>query len=132
MRMNNIKKQAGIGLMGIVLILVMISAIGYFGLKVFPLYTEYGGVKKALEYIEGLPADKVKSTKAVYTAFRKNTEINGIKKFSYKSGLELMKVQKDKKTGKRFFNVKYQNSETLFKNIKVMIDVDETVPLAGK
>ena len=43
-----------------------------------------------------------------------------------------MKVQKDKKTGKRFFNVKYQASETLFKNIKVMIDVDETVPLAGK
>lgn len=130
--MKKINKQAGIGLFGIVLILAMIGAIGYFGLKLFPLYSEYGGIKSALAYIEGLPADKVKSSKQVYEAFRKNAQVNGLQRFTYGSAENLYKVQKDKKTGKRYFNIKYQNSETLFKNIKVMIDVDETVPLAGK
>jgi len=42
-------KQTGITLIGFLIVLIVVAFFGYMVMKLFPSYTEYGGVVKAME-----------------------------------------------------------------------------------
>jgi hypothetical protein len=50
-------KQAGITLIGFLIVLIVVAFFGYMVMKLFPSYTEYGGVVKAMEQEASSGAD---------------------------------------------------------------------------
>ncbi len=63
--------------------------------------------------------------------FLRNVELNNVERFTDKTVKELVTLKKSKDGKKKYLNVKYQATNKLFKNIHVMMDVDETLELTG-
>ena len=126
------QRQDGMTALGIFLILAMVACFVVFGLRAFPLYNEYITVKSAMESVVNTPPAKRKTTKLVRTKFLRTVELNNVERFTDITVKQLVNVQKSKDGKKKYLNVKYQASNKLFKNLYLMMDVDETVELTGK
>ena len=126
------QRQDGMTAMGIFLILAMLACFFTFGLTLFPLYNEYINVKSGIDAVVNTPPAKRKTVKQIRSKFLRNVELNNVERFTDQSVKELVNVQKSKDGKKKFLNVKYQATNKLFKNIFIMMDVDETVELTGK
>ena len=125
------KQQYGMTAIGIMLILAMLACFFTFGLALFPLYNEYLSVKSSMQSVVNLSPEKRKTTKDIRKYFIRNVEINGVDRFTDHNVKEFVSVKKSKDGKKKFLNVKYQATNKLFKNIHVMMDVDETLELTG-
>ncbi len=126
------QRQGGMTALGIFIILAMIACFVVFGLRAFPLYNEYLTVQSAMQSVVGRMPDDRKTTKQIRTIFLRNVELNNVERFTDQSIKELVNVKKSKDGKKKYLNVKYQASNKLFKNIYLMMDVDETIELTGK
>ena len=125
------KQQNGMTAIGIMLILAMLACFFTFGLALFPLYNEYLSVKSSMQSVVNLSPEKRKTTKDIRKYFIRNVEINGVDRFTDHNVKEFVSVKKSKDGKKKFLNVKYQATNKFFKNIHVMMDVDETLELTG-
>lgn len=125
------QRQKGMTALGIFIILAMLACFFTFGLTLFPLYNEYINVKSGMESVLNAPPAKRKTTKDIRRIFLRNVELNNVERFTDQSVKELVNVQKSKDGKKKFLNVKYQATNKLFKNIHIMMDVDETVEITG-
>jgi uncharacterized protein DUF4845 len=125
------QRQGGMTALGIFIILCMVGFFVLFGLTAFPLYNEHITVKSAMQSVIDLPPAKRKTTKDVRKYFIRNVEINGLTRFTDYNIKDLLTVKKSKKGKKKFMTVKYQSSNKLFKNIFLMMDVEETMELTG-
>jgi lipopolysaccharide export LptBFGC system permease protein LptF len=131
--MNHIsQRQGGMTALGIFLILAMLACFFTFGLTLFPLYNEYISVKSGMNAVVNTAPAKRKTVKQIRSKFLRNVELNNVERFTDGTVKELVNVQKSKDGKKKFLNVKYQATNKLFKNIFIMMDVDETVELTGK
>lgn len=54
--MNGKHQQSGITLIGFVIVLGVVGLFAYIGMKLFPMYSEYYGVKQALKGLASEPA----------------------------------------------------------------------------
>jgi hypothetical protein len=125
------RRQDGMTALGIFLLLGVLACFVLFGLTVFPLYNEYLSVKSSMESTVNLPPAKRKTTKDIQKYFLRNVEINGLERFTDYNIKEMVFVKKSKDGKQKFLNVKYQATNKLFKNIFLMMDVDETMELTG-
>ncbi len=125
------QRQNGMTALGIFIILGMLACFFAFGLALFPLYNEYVSVKSGMQAVLSQPPAKRKTTNEIRKIFLRNVELNNVERFTDQSVKELVNVTKSKDGKKKFLNVKYQATNKLFKNIHVMMDVDETVELTG-
>lgn len=125
------QRQKGMTAIGIFLILGMLARFFTFGLTLFPLYNEYISVKSGMDSVINTAPAKRKTTKQIRRIFQRNVELNNVERFTDQSVKELVTIKKSKDGKKKFLNVKYQATNKLFKNIFVMMDVDETVELTG-
>jgi uncharacterized protein DUF4845 len=123
------QRQSGITALGIVLILGVLACFVLFGLTAFPLYNEYISVKTSMESTINLPPAKRKTTKDIRKYFLRNVEINGVERFTDYNIKEMVFVKKSKDGKKKYLNVKYQATNNLFKNIFLMMEVDETMEI---
>ena len=62
-------RQAGVSLMGLIIVLVILAVVALFGMKVIPSYMEYRGLKSAIQAIarerpNATPAEVRKSFEA--------------------------------------------------------------------
>jgi len=118
------QRQGGMTALGIFLILVMLAMFLAFGMKIFPLYNEYIGVKNTMQGVLNQPYERRKSVKSIRKLFANQAQINSLWTFDPPYVKEHVFVKKDKK--KRYLNVKYTHSNNLFKNIFLTIEVDES------
>ncbi len=125
------QRQKGMTALGIFMILGMLACFFTFGLTLFPLYNEYINVKSGMQSVLNQPPAKRKNVKSIRKTFLRNVELNNVERFTDQSVKELVNVKKSKDGKKKFLNVKYQATNKLFKNIHIMMDVDETVELTG-
>jgi uncharacterized protein DUF4845 len=125
------QRQKGMTVLGIFIILGMLACFFVFGLTAFPLYNEYLSVKSGMESVLNQPPAKRKTTKQIRRIFLRSVELNNVTRFTDGTVKELVTVKKSKDGKKKFLNVKYQATNKLFKNIHLMMDVDETVELTG-
>ena len=125
------QRQGGMTALGIFLILVMLACFVLFGLKAFPLYNEYGIVKSSLQSVISLPVEKRKTIKDMRKYFLRNVQLNSVDTFTDNNVKELLNLKKSKDGKKKYLNVKYQKSNNFFKNIYLMIDIDETLEIPG-
>lgn len=125
------QRQKGMTAIGIFLILAMLACFFAFGLSLFPLYNEYISVKSGMQSVLDTPPAKRKSIKDMRKIFLRNVELNNVERFTDQTVKELVTLKKSKDGKKKFLNVKYQAQNKLFKNIFVMMDVDETIEMTG-
>lgn len=125
------QRQKGMTAIGIFLILAMLACFFAFGLALFPLYNEYVSVKSGMQSVLNQPPEKRKSIKQMRQVFLRNVELNNVTRFTDQTVKELVTLKKSKDGKKKYLNVKYQATNKLFKNIHVMMDVDETIELTG-
>ena len=125
------KYQRGMTGIGIFLMLCVLACFVLFGLTAFPLYNEYFSVKSSMEAVVNQPPEKRKTAKDVQKLFLKNAQINSVSRFKDRNVKDHVTVQKSKDGKKKYMNVKYQAENNLFKNIFLMMKVDETIELTG-
>lgn len=131
--MNPIKRrQGGITFIGILLMLAVLACFVLFVLKAFPLYNEYFAVKTAMNSVASQPADLLVTTRDIQKSFLKNVQLNNVQRFDDKSVKELVMIEKPAKKGQpRVMRVKYESRNVLFKNIYLLMAVDESIAIGG-
>lgn len=125
------ERQSGMTALGIMIIMAMLACFFAFGLTAFPLYNEYINVKSGMQSVLNASPEKRKKTSDIRKIFLRNVELNNVERFTDKTVKELVTIKKSKDGKKKFLNVKYQATNKLFKNIHLMMDVDETLELTG-
>jgi len=65
--MNSKRTQSGITLIGFLFLLAVIGFFAYMGMILFPVYSEYSGVSKAVETLAKEPGSAEKSLDVVRT-----------------------------------------------------------------
>ena len=121
--------QKGVSFTGLLIILAMLGCFFIFGLRVFPLYTEYFAVKQSMKSVANQPYSMRSTPKKVRSLLLKNLELNSVYSFNEQ---RIKKVAKTKKKGtKRDLIVKYETSNRLFGKIYLTMKIDETIELSG-
>ena len=127
--MKYISNQKGMTFLGILMILAMLGCFFLFGLRAFPLYTEYFGMKQSMKAVANQPLSKRPNTRQVRVLLLKNLDLNSVYKFNQTNIKKVAKVKK--KNGKKYLLVKYDASNRLFSNLYLTIKIDESIELPG-
>ena len=128
--MKYLSNQKGMTFLGILTIFAMLGCFFLFGLRAFPLYTEYFAVKQSMKAVVNQPFSKRHNTKRVQVLLLKNLDLNSVYKFNETNIKKVTKVKK--KNGKRYLYVQYDPSNRLFSNLYLSIKIDESIELPGK
>jgi len=123
------KNQKGMTFLGILMILAMLGCFFLFGLRAFPIYTEYFAVKQSMKAVANQPLSKRPNTRQVRVLLLKNLGLNSVYKFNQTNIKKVTKVKK--KNGKKYLLVKYDSSNRLFSNLYLTIKIDESIELPG-
>ena len=111
------KKQRGISLSGLLVICAFLIAVILLALKLFPPYTEYLSIKKAINQIARNPEGRA-SHREIHAAFERHAAIDNISSVRG-TDLEISK-QGDRVSIGAAWSVKVP----LFYNISACIDLD--------
>ena len=133
MMKNMRNKQNGIGFLGWSTILAVLAFFVLCGLRAFPLYSEKLTVITAMKSVANQPEVGKKSVKELRTSFRKNIEISSnSERFSELKVLkELVKIETDKKTKKKYIHVVYEGRQAFVKDLTLLLIFDHRVELGG-
>ena len=78
---SKLNNQEGMGVLGILIIFIMLGAVFLFGLRAFPLYTEYFSVKQAMSSVAAAKYENRNSIIKVRSLMEKNLLINNVYSF---------------------------------------------------
>ena len=123
------KNQSGMTFLGILMILAMLGCFFLFGLRAFPVYTEYFAMKQSMKAVANQPFSKRPNKSQTRILLLRNLELNSVYKFNEKNIKKITKIKK--KNGKRYLLVKYDASNRLFSNLYLSLKVDESIELPG-
>jgi hypothetical protein len=107
------KKQRGMGFLGIFMICVLIVIVSIAGMKIVPAYLEYFSIKDAINKVK---AQQPATLKDVQLAFDRFSNINNIKDITY-SDLEITRDN-----GELELSFAYPKKIHMFDNVYVCID----------
>ena len=123
------KNQKGMTFLGILMIFAMLGCFFLFGLRAFPVYTEYFAMKQSMKAVANQPLSKRPNTRQVRVLLLRNLDLNSVYKFNQTNIKKVAKVKK--KNGKKYLLVKYDASNRLFSNLYLTIKIDESIELPG-
>ncbi len=132
--MKNMKnKQYGIGALGWISILGVLAFFVLIGLRVFPLYSEKLTVLTAMESVANRPDIKTMTSKQIRTSLRKNIEISSnSERFSNEKLLKnLVFIEKDKKTKKKYIHIIYEGRNKFVKDLEFVLLFDHRLELGS-
>ena len=127
---NLLKHQEGMSFLGILIIFAMLGCFFLFGLRAFPLYTEYFSIKQAMKGVASQPYKSRGNVRRVRSLLLKNLDINSVYSFNNKNIKKVTALKKKK--GKRILNFKHTKSERLFGDLYLTLKIDESIELPGR
>jgi hypothetical protein len=119
--MKLIKHQYGLSFISWLLVIGIAGALAVVGLKLIPVYMEYGTISSVLESVGEEQAESRKSGAALWTSMIKRLEINNInyiKKENFKT---------EKVDGGENLSVKYEVRTHMFGNLDTVASFEKTV-----
>ncbi len=127
------EKQLGLTMAGLVFILAFIALVVLFGVRAFPLYNEKMQVMSALNSAVSNADITSMSEREIRTSFLKNINATtNINRFSERNLKEHLGIVKAEGGGKdKVLRLHYQATSELYKELKLMLDVDHQIPLQG-
>ncbi len=78
MQLTSLKKQQGLSIIGLLVVLLMAGALGFFGLKVGPTYMENWTLKKMMQDLQTDDDVIGKPPSTIRTAVMKRIRVNGV------------------------------------------------------
>jgi hypothetical protein len=119
-------KQAGITLIGFLVVLAVIGFFAFMGIKLFPSYTEYAGVVKAMnqvssEGVEGKTLDEVRRELMFKLGFQ----------YVDDATIQPSDINFQQGAGGNELHVSYDKQVPFIYNIDFLIHFDKSVPVRG-
>ena len=127
---NILKYQNGMSFTGALIMLALLGCLFLFGLRAFPIYTEYFAVKSSMQSVANQPYTNRSSLSKIRSSLAKNFNINGVYSYNSNTIKKISKVKKE--NGKRYLKVKYDIDNRFFKNLYLTIKIDESIELPGE
>jgi len=118
-------KQAGITMIGFLVVLAVVAFFGYMAMKLVPAYTEYMGVAKAMtqvstEGVEGKSLDEI----------RRNLLFKMDFQYVDDATIEPQDITIDRTNGTQL-HVAYDKEIPFIYNIDFLVHFEKSVPLQG-
>jgi uncharacterized membrane protein len=120
------RKQQGLTMTSILMLIIVICGVVLLLLKVVPIYMNHGKVKSAIESVVNLKDAEQKSKAQINKLLRKRFSVNSI----YDLPKDAIKVIKRGNYVKII--AKYEVKEKLFANLNVLVEFDEFVEAGRK
>ncbi|KJV33215.1 DUF4845 domain-containing protein [Luteibacter yeojuensis] len=116
-------KQAGITLIGFIIVLVVVGFFAFMAMKLFPAYTEYGGVVKAMNQMASEGGIEDVETARRQLAFKMD--------FQYvdSSTIKPKDVTLTRSGNQAMLNVSYDKRIPFIYNIDFLLHFEKSVPL---
>jgi Tfp pilus assembly major pilin PilA len=119
-------KQAGITLMGFLIVLAVIGFFAFMGVKLFPSYTEYAGVVKAMnqiasEGVEGKSLDQVRRELMFKLGFQ----------YVDDATIQPSDINFQQGANGNELHVAYDKQVPFMYNVDFLIHFDKSVPVRG-
>lgn len=123
------RNQSGVTFLGWVTILAVIAFFVLLVLRLFPLVNEKYQVLTAMKSVANRPDAATLSNEDVYKYFVRTVQIGGSNRFNIVNVKKMAKVQKASKGEPRSLNVKFEARNEFYKDIKFVLEFDQSVPL---
>ncbi|GAB6041633.1 DUF4845 domain-containing protein [Endothiovibrio diazotrophicus] len=116
-------KQRGMGLSGWMMMLVLIGFFTLLGLKIGPLYMEWGKVTTSLDGLAQELSTKMETKAKITDLLQRRLDVNSVEHVNLKEHLTLKRV----KGGQMEITIAYEARVPLFKNLSAVADFSKTV-----
>ena len=113
------KKQQGLTMMSILMLIIIICGLALLFLKIVPIYMNHGKVKSAIESVVNLKEAEKKTKGQINTLLRKRFSVNSVNELP-KDAIKIIKRGNYVK-----IIAKYDVKENLFANFNILIEFDE-------
>ncbi len=113
------KKQQGLTMMSILMLIIIICGVALLFLKIVPIYMTHGKVLSAIESVANLKDAEQKSKGQIHTLLRKRLSVNSVRDLP-KDAIKVFKRGNYLKIA-----AKYDVKEKLFANLSVLVEFDE-------
>lgn len=110
-------KQQGITFIGLIVVLIVFGFFAIIGIKLFPAYTEFSGVKNIIESLSKKPEFANMSESAIRVSFNKSASIGYI---SEVNGDDL--IIGNNESGEKFVAIEYKVTKPIIGNVSVLLD----------
>lgn len=125
-------KQRGITIWGVIFVLAFIALVVLFTLRAYPLYYEKMQVTASMNTVASRPDATEMSTNEIRKAFYSSIQITNITRFNDRNLKDHVFLVKSKIKGEpNLLNVKYSSTNTLFQDLQLLMEFDESVPIRG-
>ena len=114
---KQLEEQRGITFIGLIVVLAIVGFFAVIGIKVFPAYTEFSGVKNIIESISKNPDFENMSDGKIREIFIKSASIGYI---TTVSGNDLV-IGKNQ-DGVKYVGIEYQVVKPIVANVSVLLD----------
>jgi hypothetical protein len=121
--MKNVRRQRGITLISLIIVLTVLGIFAYVGMKLFPMYTEYYGVVRALKVVQATPGVGQMTPDRVWQVLSNNLYTN------YVENVKRPNVTITRQGG-YILRVAYEVRSPLIFNLDVVAKFDKSVDLA--
>ena len=120
------RKQHGMTIIGILLLLVVLGFMALVAMKVVPMYIQLYTIKSTVESIRNEPQLAQMSATEIQNALQKRFEIGYVDKIRARD-LKIANTPEG-----RVLNLAYIDEQALFYGLYAVLKVDEVVPLTPK
>ncbi|HVF35516.1 MAG TPA: DUF4845 domain-containing protein [Candidatus Saccharimonadia bacterium] len=111
-------------LLGFVIVLVIVAFFGLIGMKLFPVYSEYYGVRKSLSALQQEPGVAQKTPDQIRSSLQRKWFISYVKTPTVQKNVKI-----SKKGGQYLVTVAYERRGNLLYNLDYIAVFDKTVSL---
>lgn len=118
------RHQSGITLLGMLIVMMVIGAFIYFGMRVFPMYNEYFAVKTALEAVAAEPGSRN------FKPFETVKKLDARFITGYVDKIKPENIKIDPKMPNKV-TIKWERREPLFDKLHVLGDFEVTVTMTN-
>jgi hypothetical protein len=121
--MRHAHPQAGITLIGFLLILMVLGFFAFLVMRLFPVYSEYYGVRQAMKAVAAEPGIASRTPEQVKEALDRRFNI------SYVTTPKRNNVRVTRQGGSYVLNVRYERRGPLLYNLEYIATFDHTETL---
>ena len=114
------KRQTGVSLSGLIVILFLVFFVALLGFKLFTPYSQYFTIQKTFKALAANPELKSGNQKEIASAFQRYAQIDGI------SAIEPADIEVSKEGNDITISASYAARVPLFANISLVIDFNAT------
>jgi len=117
-----IARQSGLTLISFIIVLIVVGFFAFIGMKLFPIYSEYYGVVRAMKTVQAKPGVAKMTPDRIWDLFSRSLYIN------YNKSVKRSHFSLTRKNGFKM-RVAYEVREPLIFNLDVVAKFDNTVDL---